>query len=139
MKGVSNPDGWVRLDFKGGWEGDVPNKFTKDGRSEQEEEMVALTSRLGNFRKNASAIKTGKFMQYIPDNGLYVYFRYDAKQTVMCVMNTSDKPLTVDFSKYTERINGFSKAISITDNKEYETGNTASIVAKSMWVMELKK
>ena len=139
MKGVSNPDGWVRLDFKGGWEGDVPNKFTKDGRSEQEEEMVALTSRLGNFRKSASAIKTGKFMQYLPEDGLYVYFRYDANQTVMCVMNTADKTLAVDFSKYSERTNGFAKAISVTDSKEYKTGNNTTIDAKSMWVLELKK
>ncbi len=139
MKGVSNPDGWVRLDFKGGWEGDVPNKFTKDGRSVQEEEVFALISRLGNFRKNASAIKTGKFMQYIPDNGLYVYFRYDAKQTVMCVMNTSDKPMPVNFSTYRERTTGFSKATSVLDEKEYETADIATIAAKSMWVLELKK
>ncbi|MES2881795.1 MAG: alpha-amylase family glycosyl hydrolase, partial [Bacteroidota bacterium] len=26
MKGVSNPDGWVRLDFPGGWPGDKQNK-----------------------------------------------------------------------------------------------------------------
>ena len=30
-------------------------------------------------------------MQYVPQDGLYVYFRYDANQTVMCVMNTADK------------------------------------------------
>jgi glycosidase len=139
MKGVSNPDGWVRLDFKGGWDGDVTNKFTEEGRSKQEEQVFTLTSKLGNYRKHSSAIKTGKLMQYIPNDGLYVYFRYDAKQTVMCIMNTADKSLTVDFSKYTERTNGFSKAISVTDDKEYMTSNTATIAAKSMWVLELKK
>lgn len=138
MKGVSNPDGWVRLDFKGGWEGDAQNKFTKEGRSAAEDEVFQLTSKLGNFRKNSSAIKTGKLMQYIPEDGLYTYFRYDAKQTVMCVMNTGDKPMTVDFSKYTERTNGFLKAVSITDNKEYEIANTSIIAPKSMWVLELK-
>ena len=139
MNGVSNTDGWVRLDFKGGWEGDVPNKFTKEGRSEQEEEVFALNRRLGNFRKNASAIKTGKFMQYIPDNGLYVYFRYDAKQTVMCVMNTGDKLMQVKFSKNSERTTGFSRATSVIENKEYETTGIATIAAKSMGVPELKK
>lgn len=139
MKGVSNPDGWVRLDFKGGWDGDVPNKFIKEGRSEQEQEVFALTGKLGNFRKKSSAIKTGKFMQYVPEDGLYVYFRYDAKQTVMCVMNTSDKTLPVKFSKYSERTTAFSKAISVIDNKEYETAGIATIAAKSMWVLELKK
>ena len=78
-------------------------------------------------------------MQYIPEDGLYVYFRYDANQTVMCVMNTADKTLAVDFSKYSERTNGFAKAISVTDSKEYKTGNNTTIDAKSMWVLELKK
>lgn len=99
MKGVSNPDGWVRLDFKGGWEGDMPNKFIKAGRSDSEQQVFGLTSKLGNYRKTSTSIKTGKFMQYIPDNGLYVYFRYDAKQTIMCVMNTSDKAMPVNFFK----------------------------------------
>mgnify|MGYP003844025197 CR=1 FL=1 len=31
MKGISNPDGWVRLDFPGGWEGDQKNAFTETG------------------------------------------------------------------------------------------------------------
>ncbi len=99
MKGVSNPDGWVRLDFKGGWDGDVPNKFIKEGRSDSEQQVFGLTSKLGNYRKTSSAIKTGKFMQYIPENGLYVYFRYDAKQSVMCVMNTGDNAMPVNFFK----------------------------------------
>jgi glycosidase len=31
MKGISNPDGWVRLDFPGGWDGDKKNAFTRKG------------------------------------------------------------------------------------------------------------
>ena len=78
-------------------------------------------------------------MQYIPDNGFYVYFRYDAKQTVMCVMNTSDKAMSVNFSKYNERTNGFTRASSVVDDSSYETKTTATIAPMSMWVLELKK
>ena len=138
MKGVSNPDGWVRLDFKGGWEGDIPNKFIKAGRSDSEQQVFGLTSKLGNYRKTSTAIKTGKFMQYIPDNGLYVYFRYDAKQTIMCVMNTGDTTMPVNFSKYSERTNGFSKAVSVVDDATYQTNKTVTIPPMSMWVLELK-
>ncbi len=31
MKGVTNPDGWVRLDFPGGWNSDTLNAFTGNG------------------------------------------------------------------------------------------------------------
>ena len=78
-------------------------------------------------------------MQYTPDNGLYVYFRYDAKQTIMCVMNTSDKAMPVNFSKYTERTNGFTNAVSALDDNEYQTNIIATIEPQNMWVLELKK
>ena len=42
-------------------------------------------------------------MQYIPEDGLYVYFRYDNNQTVMCVMNTDNKARSINLNKYTER------------------------------------
>ena len=28
-------------------------------------------------------------MQFVPQDGVYVYFRYDDKQTIMVVMNTA--------------------------------------------------
>lgn len=138
-KGVSNPDGLVRLDFPGGWRGDTQNKFTKEGRTSKENEVFEWTKKLANFRKQSSAIKTGKMMQYVPDDGLYVYFRYDNKQTVMCIMNTGDKGKDIDFSKFAERTNGFTSAKNITGNSIHLTSNKLTIPAKRMWVMELMK
>ncbi len=103
MKGISNPDGWVRLDFPGGWPADKANKFTAAGRTPQENEVFDWTKRLGNFRKSSSAIRSGKFMQYVPEDGVYVYFRYDNNETVMCIMNTNDKPATIDLARFDER------------------------------------
>lgn len=78
-------------------------------------------------------------MQYVPDDGLYVYFRYDNKQTVMCIMNTGDKGKDIDFSKFAERTNGFTSAKNITGNSIHLTSNKLTIPAKRMWVMELMK
>ncbi|MDE3142624.1 MAG: glycoside hydrolase family 13 protein, partial [Bacteroidota bacterium] len=113
MKGVKNPDGWVRLDFPGGWNGDKKNAFTQEGLSDEEKDMLQYTKTLANFRKRSSAITKGKLMQYIPYDGLYVYFRYDNNQTIMCVMNTSDKEKQIDFKKYDERTANFSKAVDV--------------------------
>ncbi|OIR13253.1 neopullulanase [mine drainage metagenome] len=137
MKGVKNPDGWVRLDFPGGWKGDKKNAFTQEGLSDEEKDMLQYTKTLANFRKHSSAITKGKLMQYIPDDGLYVYFRYDNNQTIMCVMNTSDKEKQIDFKKYEERTTNFSKAVDVINGTSYN--NIFSIPAKRMWVLELKK
>lgn len=137
MKGISNPDGWVRLDFPGGWEGDKKNAFTEQGLKKEEADFLHYVQQLGKFRKNSTAITAGKFMQYLPDNGLYVYFRYDHAQTIMCVMNTDTKERNVDLSKYGERTIGFKggKDIITGNNK----GATFSIPAISMQVIELTK
>ena len=137
MKGISNPDGWVRLDFPGGWEGDTKNAFTGEGLTATEKEVQQYTRSLGIFRKNSTALQTGKLMQYLPADGLYVYVKYDATQTVMCVMNTSDKEKSVQFSQFDERTKGFTKGKEVTSGQI--VGDQFTIPAKKMWVIALNR
>ncbi|MGN6530913.1 MAG: cyclomaltodextrinase C-terminal domain-containing protein, partial [Ginsengibacter sp.] len=110
MKGLTSPnDGYVRKDFPGGWRSDSLNKFTVAGRTAKEEDLWKYIATLANFRKNSSAITTGKMMQFAPSKGEYVFFRYDSKQTIMTVMNTAKEKLTIEMKNYSERTNGFSK------------------------------
>ena len=137
MKGISNPDGWVRLDFPGGWKGDTKNAFTGEGLTDAEKDVQQYVRTLGNFRKRSSALRTGKLMQYLPNDGLYVYFRYDAQQTVMCIMNTSDKEKTVNFSDFEERTKGFTQGKEIVAGSVQ--GDHFSVHAKKMIILELLK
>ena len=138
MKGISNPDGWVRLDFPGGWSQDQLNKFTSQDRSQRENDMFNYTKRFANFRKNSSAIKTGKTMQYLPENGVYVYFRYDNNQTVMCVMNQNNGSATIDLSRFSERIKNYTKALDVATGVTFNLEPTLSLGGKYVLVMELK-
>lgn len=137
MKGISNPDGWVRLDFPGGWEGDKKNAFTQVGLTTEEKDMHAYTKKLAQFRKASTAITKGMMTQYLPNEGLYVYFRYDNNQTVMCVMNTSKQERKVDFSDYEERTNGFSGGKEVVSGQAI--AKKFSIPALTMQVIELTK
>ncbi len=139
MTGFTNPDGNVRLDFKGGWAGDSENKFTKEGRTQSEDNIFQYLKRFANFRKNSSAITTGKLIQYFPIDGVYVYFRYDAKQTIMCVMNTNDQSSTIDLSRFTERVKGFTKAYDVATGVTFNLESTLTLGGKYLLVMELKK
>jgi len=139
MKGFTNPDGWVRLDFAGGWTGDKKSAFTGAGLTSDEASVQAMVRKLANYRKQSSALKTGKMMQYVPKDGLYVYFRYDEKQTIMCVMNTSEREQEVDFSKYAERTSNFSKANNVLDDSSIDLSSKIKIPVNTMWVLELKK
>ncbi len=137
MKGISNPDGWVRLDFPGGWEGDKKNAFTQVGLTPEELDMHAYTKKLAQFRKASTAITKGKMTQYLPNEGLYVYFRYDNNQTVMCIMNTSKQERKVDFNEYEERTNGFSGGKEVVSGQAI--AKKFSIPALTMQVIELTK
>ncbi len=108
--GKTHPnDGYVRLDFPGGWKSDTLNKFTIQGRTQNDQAVFQHFATLANFRKTSSALTTGKFMQYYPEDAVYVYFRYNDKQTIMVVMNTSKEEKNISIKKYAERTEGFSQ------------------------------
>jgi neopullulanase len=114
MKGFTSPsDGYVRKDFPGGWRSDSLNKFSNSGRTAQEDDVWNYISKLANFRKNSSAITTGKMMQFAPKEGEYVFFRYDEKQTIMTVLNTAKEKKIISIKTYAERANGFTKMKNI--------------------------
>jgi glycosidase len=115
--GVTTPnDGHVRLDFPGGFPGDKENKFELSGRTVKDHEIFVHVFNLANYRKRSTALRSGKMMQYAPKDGLYTYFRYDDKQTVMVVMNTAKTDKTISFSNYAERTEGFTQATDIITN-----------------------
>src|SRR5690606_32652156 len=68
--------GKIREDFMGGWATDSINKFTEAGRSDIENEIYNYIKTLSDFRKSNAAIYDGKTTQFVPVDGLYVYFRY---------------------------------------------------------------
>ena len=137
MKGISNPDGWVRLDFPGGWPGDKKNAFTEVGMTDQEKDFLHYVQFLGTYRKSSAALKAGAMMQYIPEEGLYVYFRYTKGQTIMCVMNTDTKERKLNFEKYAERTDGFKGGKNIMTGENI--GNEFTVAAMTMQVIELTK
>jgi glycosidase len=139
MKNYKNPsDAEVRRDFPGGWPGDPVNKFEAAGRTAQENEAFNYIKTFANFRKSSSAIKAGKLMQYLPQNGVYVYFRYDDKQTVMCVMNTNASASTIDLSRFQERMKDFTKAYDVATGNVFTLEPTLTLGGKYLLVMELR-
>ncbi|MGC4103399.1 alpha-amylase family glycosyl hydrolase [Ferruginibacter sp.] len=137
--GTTNPnDGHVRLDFPGGWKNDAVNKFTIAGRTQTDQAIYQHLATLANFRKSSSALTTGKMMQYVPADGVYVYFRYDNKQTVMVIMNTSKTEKTIHFDQFTERTGGFSKYNDVIAKTSGDM-NTIAVGSYQTKVLELTK
>lgn len=138
LTGFTSPnDGHVRQDFPGGWKSDSVNKFIASGRTDKENSIFNQIRQIAKFRKNSPALQTGKLMQYLPVDGLYVYFRYDDTGTIMCIMNTAETEKSIDFNKYPERTTGFTRGRDIISEKVYP--GKLTIPAMSMQVLELMK
>jgi len=139
MKGNDNPDGLVRSDFPGGWAGDKANKFTNEGRTDSERIAFNYVRALANYRKQTPALQTGKLMQYIPEKGIYVYFRYDAAKTIMIIYNGETKEQTLTTDRFNERSAGFTRATNVITNESISNIGSITIPGKTTLVLELKK
>lgn len=137
MKNFKNPsDAEVRRDFPGGWREDAVNKFSKEGRTDSEQQAWSYIAALANFRKGSPAITKGKLMQFLPDNGLYTYFRYAPQQTVMVISHTGTADMQVKMERFAERTKGFTKMRNVITG-EVQALKDFTIKPKESFVFEL--
>ena len=133
----SKGDAAIRQDFPGGWEDDPNNAFTKEGRTPMQNEYFDFTAKLFNWRKTKTAIHSGKMTHYIPENNVYAYFRYNANETVMVVMNNSNETKTVKTDRFKENIKNFKSGKDIISEKTFNISNEILIEPKSVLILEL--
>ncbi len=143
MKNTKNPtDAEVRKDFPGGFAGDSLNKFVAKGRTAKENEAFDFVKKLANYRKNTPALHAGKLMQFQPDNGTYVYFRYDANKTVMVAVNTNKLEASIQSERFAEitkgATKGATKAKNVLTDEMINDLKTLKIPAQTALVLELR-
>lgn len=139
MSGDKNKgDADIRRDFPGGWKGDTNNAFSATGRTAEQNRFFDFTSKLLNWRKKNNAIHFGKMKHYLPDNNVYVYFRYTDDQSVMVLVNNSNKAQSVKTSRFQESIQNHTAVYDVLNQKRYELGSEINIDAKSVLILELK-
>ncbi|MEM1358995.1 MAG: glycoside hydrolase family 13 protein, partial [Bacteroidota bacterium] len=85
-----------RVDFPGGFPGDKRNLFETPAREGAEKKIFDFVHTLANYRKNSSALTIGKLTQFVPRDGVYVYFRQAGEETVMVVFNGNEEERTFD-------------------------------------------
>ncbi|GAB2963926.1 glycoside hydrolase family 13 protein [Hymenobacter coalescens] len=140
MKNFKDPsDAEVRRDFPGGFPGDKEDKFTAAGRSAPENDAFQFVRTLAQYRRTHPSLHSGKLMQYIPEKGLYAYFRYDNAGTVMVATNTTDQAAALATARFAERMSGFTKARNVLTGETLTNLTTLQLPAKTAVVLELQK
>jgi glycosidase len=131
-------DAAIRQDFPGGWEGDVNNAFTKEGRTQGQNEYFDFTSKLFNWRKNKSVVHFGKMTHYIPEDNTYVYFRYNATDSVMVLFNNSSEAKTLKTDRFQENIGKYTTGKDVITDKTIDVTKEITMEPKSVLILELK-
>lgn len=131
-------DGDIRRDFPGGWQGDASNAFTAQGRTDSQNSYYNFTKKLFNWRKSKDVIHNGKTMQFVPQNNVYVYFRYNDSERVMVVLNNSTDAQSLELSRFAEMIKESKYGQEILSGKEIKFNGTLKVEAKSSMIIELK-
>ena len=131
-------DAAIRQDFPGGWEGDTNNAFTDAGRTAEQKQYFEFTAKLFNWRKTQTAIHSGKMTHYIPENNVYVYFKYNADETVMVIINNSNDKKTVATDRFKENIKNFTSGREVITAQTFDLTKEVMLEPKSVLILELK-
>ena len=105
-----------RFDFPGGWAADKQNAFVPEGRTKEEAEVFNYLKKLLNYRKSNSVLQNGKMKQFIPEDGIYVTFRYNDQKTVMIIANNNLTDRSVALTRYKEMLIGKKDALDVITN-----------------------
>ena len=131
-------DGDIRRDFPGGWNGDTNNAFNKAGRTEEQNKFYDFTTKLLNWRKTKDVIHFGKTTHYVPENNVYVYFRYNENESVMVVVNNNAEKQTFKTNRFAENIKNYQSGKDIFTETTFDLNNDITIEGKSVLILELK-
>jgi glycosidase len=131
-----NGDGDLRKDFPGGWANDQQNAFTQNGRDAKQNAYHSFTKKLLHFRQKKPVLHTGKLLQFVPKNNVYVYFRYNESESVMIVINNSNKEQALNWQYFSEGLQGKKVGKDIISNQSISFDKPGFIKAKTSFIIE---
>ncbi len=130
--------GFIREDFPGGWPGDEINAFTGQGLPEQKIQAQQFLKKLQNWRKKNPVIHTGEMTHFIPENDVYVYFRYNKDQSIMIILNKNSEAQELHVERFKERLAGYTRGFDIISNNEISINSDIIIDGSAAMIIELE-
>jgi glycosidase len=134
---LQRDDGAVRADFPGGWPADSASGFSAAGLSPRQIATQSFMRKLLNWRKTASAVHDGRLVHFNPLGGSYVYFRQNARQTVMVAMNKNAQEIELETARFAEVMGRRARGVDLISGVSFDISKHIKIPARSALVLEL--
>ncbi|MFV0238026.1 MAG: alpha-amylase family glycosyl hydrolase [Flavobacteriales bacterium] len=133
--------GEIRADFPGGWKEDATNKFKSTGRTSEENDYFNHLKTLAHWRKKNPDIVSGKLIQFIPEDHVYVYFRIakTTGKTIMVLLNShKENSKKVDTNRFKELLFKFKTGTDVISKKSFNINDEITLLPKTALILELE-
>jgi hypothetical protein len=94
--------------------------------------------KLLNWRQNTPVIHHGKLRHFAPQNGVYVYFRYNEKNKVMVVLNKNEGDQRLDLERFSEILEPDARAKDVVSGEWHTLNRHLSVPAKTPLILEIE-
>jgi glycosidase len=135
----SDSHGDIREDFPGGWTGDAVDVFEKKGLTTKQKDAMAYVRRLLHWRQNAKSVHDGSLMHYIPEDGIYVFFRNLGPEHVMVIMNKNETAKKVTLDRFQENIGNAAEGKNVMEDTTIELEDYVEVPAKTVLIIEFSE
>jgi glycosidase len=137
MSHPGDAHGDIRAEFPGGWADHKVNAITGEGLTSAQKEMQQYLSTIQNWRKNKDVIHHGKLMHFVPEDGIYTYFRYNEDEAVMVVLNKNNIEKTLSTGRFSEMLEGYSSGKEVISKTTISNLSEIKVPAKAAMIIEL--
>jgi len=76
--------------------------------------------------------------RYLPQDGIYVYFRHDENKTVMVILSQNEQPKAILTKRFVEQLQGFSSGKNVLDDAVIPDISYLKVPPMSVQVIELQ-
>ena len=101
-------------------------------------EAYDYLEKLLNWRKGQKVIHQGQMKQFIPEDGVYVFFRYNDQESVMVILNNNEHGGTkLELGRFKESLGNSKKGREVISGRKISLNEVLEIGPKSAMIIEL--
>ena len=101
-----------------------------------------MLRRLLNWRKTQPVVHHGGMRHFAPDDGTYVYFRFDesgspgSRARVMVVLNKAQEPRTLDAARFREVLPAGASGTDVITGQRIDLSGRFTVAPRSVLIVE---
>jgi glycosidase len=136
LMSATHGHGEIREDFPGGWEEDG---FEWAQLESENKEFQNWLSTLVHYRRSSCALGMGSLIQYIPREGVYVFFREFGDERVAVIMNYNEEVKSVDLHSFPELSKDRSIGVPVfSENVKLDLSQEVRVPEMGVLILDLK-